>query len=196
MRRRSNSRSLAVWNARDVLRTVSLEVGGGLRPVGVIPSGLHSRRARSVSEECTAAQTNAEYSARKTRRYLSALSMASIIVTWCAAKRQRSLQVTLAWKGLQRLREREGRSLMKHAGSIPWQRRNLIELAKSINAVRDGRVYVPFRFRLEATGPVFGAGLKMPSSNDGWRYMSAVPLSGFSVAAPKPCPRYCAAHTV
>lgn len=43
--------------------------------------------------------------------------------------------------------------------------RKLIELAKTIGAVQDGRIHIekinaPFLYNLKATGPEFGAGIK------------------------------------
>lgn len=43
--------------------------------------------------------------------------------------------------------------------------RKLVELAKSIEAVQDGRIHIeklnhPFLYKLKATGPEFGAGIK------------------------------------
>ncbi|WBL77265.1 hypothetical protein I3J27_30230 [Bradyrhizobium xenonodulans] len=42
--------------------------------------------------------------------------------------------------------------------------RKLVEIAKSIDAVQDGRIYIekinaPFLYTLKATGPEFGAGI-------------------------------------
>ncbi|WP_426615242.1 hypothetical protein [Bradyrhizobium sp. McL0616] len=50
--------------------------------------------------------------------------------------------------------------------------RKLIELAKGIEAVQDGRVHIeklnePFLFKLKASGPEFGAGIKH-AIESGW----------------------------
>ncbi|WP_234685299.1 hypothetical protein [Bradyrhizobium monzae] len=50
--------------------------------------------------------------------------------------------------------------------------RKLIELAASVPAVQDGRIYIerinaPFLFTLEASGPEFGAGLRY-AIEQGW----------------------------
>ena len=50
--------------------------------------------------------------------------------------------------------------------------RKLIELAKSIEAVQDGRIHIekinaPFLSKLKATGPEFGAGI-MHAIEKGW----------------------------
>ncbi|MBR0765229.1 hypothetical protein [Bradyrhizobium japonicum] len=50
--------------------------------------------------------------------------------------------------------------------------RKLVELASSIEAVQDGRIHIeklnaPFLYKLGATGPEFGAGLKQAVAR-GW----------------------------
>ncbi|MCP3402018.1 MULTISPECIES: hypothetical protein [unclassified Bradyrhizobium] len=50
--------------------------------------------------------------------------------------------------------------------------RKLVEIAKSITPVQDGRIYIerinaPFLFSLKASGPEFGAGLRY-AIEQGW----------------------------
>lgn len=50
--------------------------------------------------------------------------------------------------------------------------RKLVELAKTIEAVQDGRIHIekinaPFLYKLKATGPEFGAGIKH-AAECGW----------------------------
>ncbi|AJA62523.1 MULTISPECIES: hypothetical protein [Bradyrhizobium] len=59
---------------------------------------------------------------------------------------------------------------MKHTEERPYAdpeaaARKLVELAASVEAVQDGRIYIerinaPFLFKLEGSGSEFGAGLK------------------------------------
>lgn len=50
--------------------------------------------------------------------------------------------------------------------------RKLVEIAKTIEAVQDGRIHIekinaPFLSKLKATGPEFGAGIKL-AVKEGW----------------------------
>ena len=59
---------------------------------------------------------------------------------------------------------------MKHADERPYANpeaaaRKLVEIATSVEAVQDGRIYIerinaPFLFKLKGSGSEFGAGLK------------------------------------